>query len=64
VTTNQRVNDSVAYYEAALAAKLRAAIRYSLAQSLASYFVPPEESPPELRALLQRLDELERLDEM
>ena len=37
-------------------AKLRAAIRYSLAQSLAAYFPPPEDPPPELRALLKRCD--------
>jgi hypothetical protein len=41
---------------AALSARLRTAIQYSLAQSLAGYFPPPEEPPPELRALLERLD--------
>jgi hypothetical protein len=42
---------------AALATKLRTAIQYSIAQSLATYF-PPEEPPPELRALLKRLDKM------
>jgi hypothetical protein len=51
-------NRSVELYElAALTVKLRTAIRYSLAQSLAAYFPPSEEPPPELRALLDRLDE-------
>ena len=39
-----------------LGAKLRVAIRYSLAQSLVAYFPPPEEPPPELRVLLERID--------
>jgi hypothetical protein len=43
---------------AAFAAKLRMAIRYSLAQSLVEYFPPPEEPPPQLKALLDRLDEI------
>jgi hypothetical protein len=54
----RKFEDSAEYYEAAIGAKLRAAIRYSLAQSLAAYFPPPEEPPPELRELLERLDEM------
>jgi hypothetical protein len=42
----------------ALTAKLRIAIRCSLAQSLVGYFPPPVEQPPELRALLERLDDV------
>ena len=53
----RKLEDSAEFYEAAIGAKLRAAIRYSLAQSLAAYFPPPEEPPPEWRALLERLDE-------
>jgi hypothetical protein len=54
----RKFEDTAEYYEAAIGAKLRAAIRYSLAQSLVAYFPPPEEPPPELRALLERLDEM------
>jgi hypothetical protein len=54
-----KFEDTAEYCEAAISARLRAAIRYSLAQSLASYFPPPEEPPPELRALLKRLDEMQ-----
>ena len=43
---------------AALTAKLRMAIRYSLAQSLVEYFLSPEKPPPELQALLDRLNEI------
>jgi len=51
--------DYIGYADlAALTSKLRAAIRYSLAQSLESYFLPPEEPPPKLRALLRRLEEM------
>jgi hypothetical protein len=51
--------DTAEYYEsAALPTKLRSAIQNSLAQSLAAYFPPPEEPPPELRVLLNRLDEM------
>jgi hypothetical protein len=42
----------------ALAARLKSAIRYSIAQSLVEYFPPSEEPPPELRALMGRLDEM------
>ena len=41
-----------------LAVKLRAAILYSIAQSLAAQFPASEEPPPELQAILERLDEL------
>jgi hypothetical protein len=41
-----------------LAVKLRTAILYSIAQSLAAHFPSSEESPPELQAILERLDEL------
>jgi hypothetical protein len=54
----RKFEDSVEFYEAAIGAKLKAAIRYSLAQSLAAYFPPPEEPPPELRELLKRLGEM------
>jgi hypothetical protein len=54
----RKFEDSAEFYEAAISAKLRAAIRYSLAQSLAAYFPPSEEPSPELRALLERLDEM------
>ena len=41
-----------------LAVKLRAAVLYSIAQSLTAQFPAPDEAPPELRAILERLDEL------
>jgi hypothetical protein len=41
-----------------LAVKLRTAILYSIAQSLAAQFPPSDEPPPELNAILERLDEL------
>jgi hypothetical protein len=46
--------ESVDLYD--LAVGLRAAVLYSLGQSLAAYFPPSEEPPPELRALLDRVD--------
>jgi hypothetical protein len=54
----RKFEDSAEFYEAAIGAKLKAAIRYSLAQSLVAYFPPSEELPPELRALLEHLDEM------
>jgi hypothetical protein len=41
-----------------LAIKLRTAILYSIAQSLAAQFPAPAEPPPQLRAILERLDQL------
>ena len=41
-----------------LAVKLRTAILYSIAQSLAAQFPPSAEPPPQLRTILERLDEL------
>ena len=38
-----------------VAAKLRAAIRFSIAHSLAVYFPRPEHPPPELHALLKHM---------
>ena len=51
-----RVEEPIEMYD--LAVKLRTAILYSIAQSLAAQFPPPEEPPPELQAILERLDYL------
>jgi hypothetical protein len=41
-----------------LAVKLRTAILYSIAQSLAAQFPPPEDPPAELRKILERIEEI------
>ena len=51
-----RVEEPIEMYD--LAVKLRTAMLYSIAQSLAAQFPPPEEPPPELQAILERLDYL------
>ena len=42
-------------HDLADAAKVKAVVRRSIAQSLAAHFPPAEELPPELRKLLERL---------
>jgi hypothetical protein len=39
-------------------AKVKAVVRHSIAQSLAAHFPPPEDLPPELRELVERLDKI------
>lgn len=51
-----RVEEAVELHD--LAVKLRTAILYSIAQSLAAQFLPSDEPPPELNAILERLDRL------
>ena len=51
-----RVEEAVELHD--LAIKLRTAILYSIAQSLAAQFPPSAEPPPELRTILERLDKL------
>jgi hypothetical protein len=55
VADNRTTKSAELYELAALATKLRTAIQYSIAQSLAAQFQLSEEPPPELRALLRRL---------
>ena len=50
--------EDYAVHELEALARLKGAIRYSIAQSLVEYFPPSEEPPPELRALMGRLDEM------
>jgi hypothetical protein len=40
-----------------LALKLRVAVLYSVAESLATHFPPPQEPSPELRAILKRIED-------
>ena len=39
-------------------AKVKAAVRHSIAQSLAAHFPPVEDLPPELRELIERLGKI------
>jgi hypothetical protein len=41
-----------------LAIKLRTVILYSMAQSLAAQFAPPEDAPAELREILERIEKI------
>jgi hypothetical protein len=49
-----RADESIEMYD--LAVKLRTAILYSIAQSLAAQFPASKELPPELQEILKRID--------
>lgn len=54
--SNYRV-DAQLTYASALASDFNQALRQSLTKSLAKYYLPPEDTPPDLCELLARLDE-------
>jgi hypothetical protein len=53
---DNRAKESAEMFD--LAVKLRTAILYSIAQSLAAQFPPPEDPPAELREMLERIEEI------
>ena len=50
--------DSGELHDVADGAKVKAVVRHSIAQSLEAHFPPVEDLPPELRELIERLDEI------
>jgi hypothetical protein len=59
VTQNDdRMGGKPELHDLANRAKLGQIVRRSIAQSLPAHFAPLEELPPQLRALLERLDKI------
>jgi hypothetical protein len=59
VTQNDdRMGGKAELHDLANRAKLEQIVRRSIAQSLPAHFAPLEELPPQLRALLERLDKI------
>lgn len=55
---NSRTGGPGGLYDLADNAKVKAIVRRSIAQTLATHFPPAEDVPPELRELLERLDKI------